>query len=235
MKTIPYFEKIIETLKPLNPRPMKNHRGDDITQFEEIETEMMVHTMKCFEADKLDKIINIKADIMGGKIVVWGTTAVPTDEYAFPMFATEIVQAVNHLSLRADLIPLADCGRDMEYLEKYMVPMEEIWKKYKDIEGAGMERYLWQRVMLSPFYTYGKFKYDIENIEETALEAVIEYLKLFIKFWSEAEKADLGYMELLNGRKRAMRKIMMENDPGEGPLKKALGEDKAQRILALLF
>lgn len=235
MKTIPYFERIIETLKPLNSRPMKTYRGEDIAQFEKIETEMMVHTMKCFEADKLDKIINIKADIMGGKIVVWGTTIVPTDEYPLPMFAAEIVQAVNHLSLRADLIPLADCGRDMEYTEKYMVPMEEIWKKYKDIKGAGMERYLWQRVMLSPFYTYGKFKYDIENIEGTALEAIIDYLKLYIKLWSEAEKADPGYMILLNGRKREMLKIMMENDPGEGPLRKALGEEKAKKILALLF
>jgi len=235
MKTIPYFERIIETLSPLNPRPMKTYRGEDTTQFAEIETEMMIHHMRCFEADKLDKIINIKADIMGGKIVVWGTTIVPTDEYPLPLFAAEIVQAVNHLSLRADLIPLADCGRDMEYLEKYMVPMEEIWKKYKDIEGAGMERYLWQRVMLSPFYTYGKFKYDIENIEETSLDAIIEYLKLYIKFWSEAEKEDSHYMELLNGRKRAMLKIMMENDPGEGPLRKALGEEKAKKILALLF
>ncbi len=42
-------------------------------------------------------------------------------------------------------------------------------------------------------------------------------------------------MELLNGRKRAMLKTMLENDPGEGPLRKALGEEKAQKILALLF
>ncbi len=235
MKDIPYFERVIEAEKPLNPRPMKTYQGDDITEFEKIETDMMVHTMKCFEADKLDKIINIKADIMGGKIIVWATTIVPADEYALPIFTAEIVQAVNHLSLRADLIPLADCGRDMDYLEKYMVPMEELWKKYKDIEGAGMEKYLWQRVMLSPFYVFGKFKYEIENIEETALEAVIDYLNLYIKFWSEAEKADPSYMELLNGRKRDMLKIMLENDPGEGPLRKALGEEKAQKILSLLF
>lgn len=235
MKDIPYFERVIEAQKPLNPRPMETYQGDDITEFEKIETDMMVHTMKCFEADKLDKIINIKADIMGGKIIVWATTIVPADEYALPMFTAEIVQAVNHLSLRADLIPLADCGRDMDYLEKYMVPIEELWKKYKDIKGAGMEKYLWQRVMLSPFYVFGKFKYEIENIEETALKAVIDYLNLYIKFWSEAEKADPSYMELLNGRKRDMLKIMLENDPGEGPLRKALGEEKAHKILALLF
>jgi len=235
MKDIPYFKRVIEAEKPLNPRPMKTYQGDDITEFEKIETDMMVHTMKCFEADKLDKIINIKADIMGGKIIVWATTIVPADEYALPMFTAEIVQAVNHLSLRADLIPLADCGRDMDYLEKYMVPMEELWKKYKDLEGAGMEKYLWQRVMLSPFYVFGKFKYEIENIEETSLEAVIDYLNLYIKFCSEAEKKDPSYMELLNGRKRDMLKIMLENDPGEGPLRKALGEEKAHKILSLLF
>ncbi len=235
MKDIPYFEKVIEAMKPLNPRPMKTYRGEDITEFEIIETDMMVHTMKCFEADKVDKIINIKADIMGGKLVVWATTIVPTDEYAFPMLTAEIVQAVNHLSLRVDLIPLADCGRDMGYLDKYMAPIEEIWEKYKDIKGVGIERYLWQRVMLSPFYIFGKVKYDVENIEETALEAIIDYLNLYVKFWSEAEKEDPSYMELLNGRKRAMLKTMLENDPGEGPLRKALGEEKAQKILSLLF
>ena len=235
METIPYFERIIETLKPLNPRPMKTYRGDDITSFGEIETDMMKHTMRCFEADKLDKIVTIKADIMGGKIIVYGTTIVPADEYPFPLFTSEIVQAVNHLSLRSDLIPLADCGRDMDYLNKYMAPMEELWEKYKDIEGMGTERYLWQRVMLSPFYVFGKIKYDVENIEARAMDITVDYLQLFIKFWSEAEKADPNYMKALNGRKRDMLKIMMENDPGEGPLRKALGEEKAQKILQLLF
>jgi hypothetical protein len=32
-----------------------------------------------------------------------------------------------------------------------------------------------------------------------------------------------------------MLRIMMENDPGEGPLRKALGEEKARKILGLLF
>ncbi len=42
MQAIPYFDRIIETLKPLNPRPMQSYRGDDITGFAEIETDMMV-------------------------------------------------------------------------------------------------------------------------------------------------------------------------------------------------
>jgi len=235
MKTIPYTERIIERLAPLNPKPMTTYRGDDITQFERIESDMMIHTMRCFEADKLDKIVTLKADIMDGKIIVWATTIVPTDEYPLPIFTSEVVQAVNHLSLRVDLIPLADCGRNMEYLEKYMVPMEATWEKYKDIEGMRPEKYLWHRVMLSPFYSFGKIKYDVENIEERSLDITTDYLNLYVKFWSEAEKADPSYMKLLNGRKKDMLKIMLENDPGEGPLKKALGKEKAKKLLALLF
>jgi len=201
MKAIPFFEKIIETLSPLNPRPMKTYRGEDITQFEKIETEMMIHDMKCFEADKLDKIITIKADIMGGKIIVWGITIVPTDEYPLPLFTSEIVQAVNHLSLRADLIPLADLARDMEYLDKYMVPMEEIWKKYKDIEGIGRERYLWHMVMLSPFYTFGKVKYDIEDIEEKSLDITIDYLTLYTNYGLKQKKQILPIWNRLMAEK----------------------------------
>ena len=235
MKDIAYTERIIEALAPINPKPMTTYRGDDITQFEQIETEMMVHTMKCFEADKLDKIVTLKADIMGGKIIVWATTIVPKDEYPLPLFTSEVVQAVNHLSFRVDLIPLADCGRDIDYLEKYVVPIEPLWEKYKDIEGMRTEKYLWHRVQLSPFYTFGKMKYDVENIEERSLDITTDYLSLYTKFCSEAEKADPAYMELLNGRKRDMLKIMLENDPGEGPLKKALGKEKADKLLALLF
>ena len=91
MKDIAYTERIIEALAPLNPKPMTTYRGDDITQFDKIETEMMVHTMQCFEADKLDKIVTIKADIMGGKIIVWATTIVPTDEYPLPLFTSGLV------------------------------------------------------------------------------------------------------------------------------------------------
>jgi hypothetical protein len=67
MQTIAYTDRIIEALTPLNPKPMSTYRGDDITQFEKIETEMMTHTMRCFNADKIDKIVTIKADIMGGE------------------------------------------------------------------------------------------------------------------------------------------------------------------------
>jgi len=116
-----------------------------------------------------------------------------------------------------------------------MAPIQPLWEIYKDIEGMRPEKYLWHRVMLSPFYTFGKIKYDVENIEETALDITTDYLKLYMKFWAEAEKAAPSYMELLNGRKKDMLKIMMENDPGEGPLKKALGKEKAEKLLALPF
>jgi hypothetical protein len=225
----------METLLPLNARPMKTYKGDDITQFEKIETEIMTHYLRCFEADKLDKIITMKAEIQGGKVIVWGATIVPADEYSFPIFVSEIAQTVNHLSLIVDLIPLADCAQEKDYLEKYMVPLEDVWKKYKDTEGMRMARYLWHRAMLSPLYCYGKFTYDAENIEEKSLEITIDYLKLYTKFWSEAKKEDPFYMESLNGRKRAVLKTMMANDPGGGPLKKSFGKQTAQKILDLLF
>ena len=133
-------------------------------------------------------------------------------------------------------IPLADLARDLDYLEKYIMPMEDLWQKHREFEGSGIERYVWQRVMLSPFYSYGKYKYDKnENIVEKSLDITIDYLKLYTKLWADVEKADPEYMKLLNERKRIMLDTMREYDPGEGPLKKALGAEAAHKILALLF
>ena len=235
MKKIPYYDQIVETIKPLSPKRMTEYRGEDITQFEEIKIDMMTQDLRVFKADKLEKIVTITSEVMGGKIIVYGTTIIPKDEYPLPIFTSEIALTGNHLGLRVDFIPLADCARDLDYLEKYIMPMEDLWKKYKDIEGSGIERYVWQRVMLSPFYSYGKYKYALENIEEKALEITIEYLKLYTKLWADVQPADPGYMELLNNRKRIMLETMLENDPGEFWLKQSLPEETAHKIIALLF
>ena len=161
------------------------------------------------------------------------TTIVPADEYPLPIFGSEILQAEGYISLRVDFYPLADCARDMGYYERYMEPMEPIWEKYKDIEGVGMEKRHWAKVMASPFYTFGKLHQ--ENIEDTALDLTVDYLKLYVKFCSETEKADPTYMTALNERKRSMLHIFRERDPGEKPLKKILGEEKAHRLIDLLF
>jgi hypothetical protein len=69
MKSIPYYERVVEALAPLNPQRMTEYDGDDITQYEKIETEMMTQYLKVFKADKLKKITTITSEIMGGKIM----------------------------------------------------------------------------------------------------------------------------------------------------------------------
>jgi hypothetical protein len=235
MEKIPYYDRIVEALAPLNPQRMTEYNGEDITDVEEIKLEMMTQQLRAFKADKITKILTLTTEVMDGKIVVYGTTIIPEDDYPLPIFTSEIVFTATHLSLRVDLIPLADLARDEEYLEKYMMPMEDLWKKYKNIEGAGIERYVWQRVQLSPFYTYGKYKYDIENIGEKALDITLEYLDTYIKLWDEVQPADPGYMKALNKRKEIMLKTMLDNDPGEFWLKQSLDDHTAHKVLALLF
>jgi hypothetical protein len=235
MEGIPYYDRIVEELAPLNPQRMTEYKGEDITDVEEIKLDMMTQQLRVFKADKIAKILTLTTEVMGGKIVVYGTTIIPEDNYPLPIFTSEVVFTATHLSLRVDLIPLADLARDEEYLEKYIMPMEDLWKKYKDIEGAGFERYVWQRVQLSPFYTYGKYKYEIENIGEKALDITLEYLNLYTKLWADVQPADPDYMKALNERKIVMLKTMLDNDPGEFWLKQSLDDHTAHKILSLLF
>ena len=146
MKTIPYYERVMETLSPLNPQPMKTYKGENLAELERIEVELMIHEMRCFEADKLDKIVTIKADIMGGTLVIHAMNIMPTDDYPLPIFTSEIIQAVNKVSLRVDFIPLADCALDMGYFKRFLMPMEPIGKECKDLEGAGIERHAFARI-----------------------------------------------------------------------------------------
>ena len=234
MKTIPYFDRLLETLAPLNPRQVKTHRGEDISDLERIEVDMMTYDMKCFEADNLDKIVGIKADIMDGKLVIHAMNIFPNDECPLPMFTSEIIQAANHVGLRVDLIPLADFALDMDYFHKYLMPLEDMWKICKDKDGAVFERHHWARALSSPFYGYGKYKYN-DTIEEESLDITDEYLKIYVKLWQEVEKPGQAYMAPLNKRKRAIIDIYKEWDPGRGPLKSTVGDELADRIMDVLF
>jgi hypothetical protein len=189
MEKIPYYDQIVEALEPLSPQPMTEYNGEDITQYNEIKTETMTQSLRAFKADKIAKILTLTTEVMGGKIVVYGTTIIPEDDCPLPIFTSEIVFTATHLSLRVDSIPLADLAMDADYLEKYMMPMEDLWKKYKGMEGAGIERYVWQRVQLSPFYTYGKYKFELENIGEKALDITMEYLDVYVKLWENVHPA----------------------------------------------
>ena len=206
MKAIPYYDRLMETLSPLNPKPMKTYREYDLTELERIETEMMIYDMHCFEADKLEKIVTIKGDIMGGKLVICATNILPSDEYPLPIFTSEVIQAVNHVGLRADFMPLADLALDMDYFNKYMMPMEEAWKRSKDLAGAGPERHHWARA-----------------------------LTFYVKVCSETEKGDPAYMAPLNKRKNATLDTYRKWDPGRGPLETTVGKEKAHQIMDILF
>jgi len=49
-----------------------------------------------------------------------------------------------------------------------------------------MEKRHWAKVLASPFTHLGIAS---ENIEITALDLTVDYLKLYVKFWSEREAA----------------------------------------------
>ena len=34
MKTIPYYERLMETLSPLNPQPMKTYKEENLTELD---------------------------------------------------------------------------------------------------------------------------------------------------------------------------------------------------------
>jgi len=180
----------------------------------------VVGWIKCYKAEKIEKItFSFLAAILDGRIdeTYPGITLsiIPEDKYAFPMYHTGWDENINYTHITTDLIPLADCARDLEYLKRYQDPLESAWKKYKYLRDLPCEfpqletmPFPWFRAALGPYAIIARPPMRRVDIRETFMNLPVDYLTSYIDIWKEAEPQNEEYLKLLNERKRMFRKLM---------------------------
>lgn len=183
----------------------------------------VVGWIKCYKAEKIDKItFSFIAAILDGRLdeTYPGITLgiIPKDNYALPMYHTAWDENINYTHISTDLIPLADCARDLEYLKKYQDPLEPAWKKHKYLRDLPCEfpqlenmPFSWLKAALGPYAIVVRPSMRRADVREKFMELPVDYLKTYIDIWKEAEPQDPEYMKLLNERKRTFRGLMRKS------------------------
>lgn len=231
----PYIEKMEEQIKEFGGTIMEEYRGYDVKPIWKQKGEGYSGFKYLYKAQKLEKIAlgfgNFREKLMSYATMIW-----PDDYHALPIYSSYWAESAKGSFFIVDFYPLADCVRDIPYMEKYLEPLEDIYNKSLDyfpsLRGRSAN---WFRVLTSPYSLTGDIDASKEN-QERILGLNLEYLRIYIDLWKEDKPRSLEDMKELNARKEAIRMTFQAKDSiGDMMLTKAIGKELAHLSLITQF
>ena len=231
----PYSEKVQELIKEFGGTVMEEYRSYDIKPLWDQKGEGYTGFKYLYKAPKLEKIAFgvgcFREKLMSYALMIW-----PDDNHALPIYSSYWAESAKGSFFIIDLSPLADCIRDLPYLEKYLAPLEDIYAEgLEHFPPSNVRSMNWFRTVNSPYLITTEADATKEN-QERLLNLTLDYLKVYIDLWKNEEPSTPEYMKELNARKEAIRKTFMERDSiGDMMLTKALGKELSHLSLITQF
>ncbi|MCX5901724.1 MAG: hypothetical protein NTX06_13515 [Proteobacteria bacterium] len=230
----------------LEMEPLETYLGVDTRPAWEFKTPLANGFYKPFVlkgSDKIEKITYGELHYMG-RVKYCALNFTCSDDYDLPVMACEFDESAPRLSITLDFMPLVDIAVYPEYREKYLVPLGNLWRKYRSIPGFTKDgrclvqrRYApwpWARATLSPYPIDGRVEEPEDRI--SVLDAVVDYARVWLEMMKKAEPIrDPVYKQEMLTRKRALQKYYRDLDPGGEVLKKLFGEEKMKLFVSLIF
>jgi len=231
----PFNEKMKEAMKAFDGKVITDYRGHDIRPMWDQKGEGYTGFKYLYKAPKLEKVVHgfgsFREKLMSCAIIIW-----PDDSHALPIYSVYWADSAKGSFFILDLYPLADCIRDLPYMEKYLEPLEEAYQKGIDyFPSLGGRSYNWFRALVSPYCLTGNIDASKEN-QNRIMELVFDYLNVYIDLWKKDEAKSPEEMREYNARKEAIRTTFQARDTiGDMMLTKAIGKELAHMSLITQF
>lgn len=226
----PIPETIWPIVLTLDLKPLTNWQGVDISELQEVIQPMIEGCLLSFYTDKIEKL-TASFHIYMKRMAVTILMIAPNDDYDFPMLSLMFTEDSGSVQSFVDMHPLRDLVIDPWYREKYLDPVEPIWKEYQDVQ-IGISPSAWYRALLSPFFI-GRWK--LEGSDKSGLsraaDCLAKYVEYYIKYVirnAEPVKNPEAKESAIK-RKRAIRETYRTNEYREDrELVKASGVNLAK-------
>jgi len=235
-KFTPILQHLTDMLmQELKPRQIMEHAGVDISGLHEFDLEGHTCFYRAYKAPKLEKIglsrMNFYGSMAADVVIV-----TPAPEYDIPYYVMDWDESDEHIFFICDLMPGDDLGRNHEQLQKYFYePLEDLYQTYAAAPGMRPSVFHWVRALHSPYIITGTVEKTPENVA-SIYRCAVDYLKVWLDIYKQAGARDpqSPEMRLINERRRRIRAMYKENDPGVGSLNKFLGDTLADVALSII-
>jgi NAD-dependent dihydropyrimidine dehydrogenase PreA subunit len=235
-KFTPILQHLTDLLmKELSPEQIFEHAGTDIRSLEQFDVEGHSCFYRAYSAPKLEKIglsrMNFYGTMVADVVVV-----TPAADYDIPYYIMDWDESDEHIFFICDLMPGDDVGRNQEYLQKYYYePLEDAYYDFSAMPGMKPSVFHWVRALHSPYIITGTVEKTPENIAGI-FKCAVDYFNAWLNIYKAAQPRDPKSPEMLliNERRRQIRAVYKENDPGVGSLNKFLGDKMADIALSII-
>jgi NAD-dependent dihydropyrimidine dehydrogenase PreA subunit len=221
----------------LNPQQVLSYSGMDLSDLNDLKTADAEGFARCYQADKLLKMYQSRFTFFSAMCVdVFGL--VPAPEYDLPIFMFDWSESEDSIFFICDFYPTDDPGRNQDYLARYLYePLEELYQSYSSIPGLQPIPLHWVRALNSPYMITGHVEKEPRENIGRLLNCTLDYLRAWLGLWKTAAACEPAspHMQLVAQRRRVLRDLYLENDPGIGSINKFIGEERGGRVLKLII
>jgi len=235
-KFTPILQHLTDLItQELAPVQVFEHEGTDVTSLNEFELEGESCFYRVYKADKLEKI-GISRMNFYGTMVADVVSITPGPEYDMPYYIIDWDESDEHIFFICDLMPSVDVAHNLEHLQNYFYdPLEDLYNTYCEIPGMKPSVFHWVRAIHSPYIITGTVEKTGNNVD-MIYQCAVDYFNAWLKIYKEAKPQDPGsdYIKRVHERRKNMRALYREYDPGVGTLNKFLGDEMADTSLAII-
>ncbi len=234
-KFTPILQHLTGLLKEIKPVQVFEHEGTDIKSLNEFDLEGQTCYYRMYKADKLEKI-GISRMNFYGSMVADVLIITPGPDYDIPYYVMDWDESEGHIFFICDLMPSDDVGRNLDHLQNYFYEqLDDFYFTYSALEGMKPSVFHWVRAIHSPYIITGTIEKTKDNVDQL-FQCAVDYFNVWLKLYKNARPQDPGsdYMKLIRERRRTIRELYKENDPGVGSLNKFLGDHMAEVSLSII-
>jgi len=232
----PILDTLQDLIRDLHPVQAFTYQETDVRALNDFKLEGEKCFTRLYQAPKLEKIGVSSVNFLGAmRTDVMVIT--PGPEYDIPYYIMDWCESEDHIFYICDLMPSDDPGRNMDYLEHYLYePLEDLYLEYNDIPGLSSSVFHWVRAIHSPYLLVGSVGKEPKENVDRLFACAVDYLKAWLNLYQKAQPQDIHSprMQAIQERRRSIRTLYTENDPGAGALDKFLGKDLAHLQLTII-
>jgi NAD-dependent dihydropyrimidine dehydrogenase PreA subunit len=223
-------------LKEVKPVQVFEHDGVDVSSLHDFALEGEKCYYRVYKADKLEKV-GISRMNFYGSMVADVLSITPGAAYDIPYYIMDWDESDDHIFFICDLMPSDDLARNPDHLQKYFFePLDDFYQTYSVIPGMRPSVFHWVRAIHSPYIITGTIDKHAPQDVSQIYQCALDYFNVWLNLYKNAQPLDINSapMKLIHERRKQIRALYRENDPGVGSLNKFLGDKLADASLSII-